>query len=153
MTIQIDRIADAPMQRVIGLNGTFTADTRSEIPALWAEWDWQAVTGVVGDHVYGISHGFGPGRFDYLCGLPVSAVAPVPDKQIEVTLPAGPHAVFVHDGHVSGIASIFDAVLCNNALGPGWVMARGPQFEVYGEGFDPATATGRVEIWFPVEAA
>ncbi|KMW59052.1 Transcriptional regulator, AraC family [Candidatus Rhodobacter oscarellae] len=145
-----DRIADAQERRIIGANGSYTHENRSGIPAQWAEWDYGAVTGVVGG-VYGVSHSFGgPTSFQYLCGLEVSADAPVPDGQTDVTLPAGKHAVFVINGHVSKIAEVFEAVFSHGALGEEWGIANGPQFEHYTEEFDPASATGKVEIWFPV---
>ncbi|MDJ0629741.1 MAG: GyrI-like domain-containing protein [Rhodobacter sp.] len=146
-----DRIEEAPARRLVGANGRYTKDTRGGIPRQWGNWDYAALTGVVGELVFGVSHGFAPGSFQYLCGMEVSADAPVPEGQIELCLPSGPHAVFVHQGHVSGIATMFDRVLNGAHLGDGWVMAPGPQYEVYTEDFDPQTATGKVELWFPIE--
>ncbi len=148
-----DRIEEAEERRVIGANGRFTRATRHEIPALWSNWAYDKVTGTVGDMVFGVSHGFGPDTFDYMCALQVTPDAPVPDGQQDLILPSGPHAVFVHNGHVSGIAPIFDALLSGADLGEGWSLAPGPQYEVYSEDFDPMTATGRVELWFPIRKA
>ena len=147
-----DRIEDVPVRRLIGLNGTFTKDTRSEIPALWDRWAYTTVTNVTRpDLVFGVSHNFAPGQFDYMCALEVSNDAIVPDGMTELLIPGGDYAVFVHDGHVSGIGAIFDAIICGDTKVDGYRSRPTPQLEVYGEGFDPSTATGLVELWFPVE--
>ncbi len=150
--IEPERIDNVPERWLIGLNGSFTRDTRGEIPALWERWQWTTVTGVTRPNlVFGVSHSFSPpNRFDYMCALEVDADAPVPEGMTELIVPAGDFAVFVHDGHVSGIGGVFDTVLCGDVKIEGRRLAPGPQLEVYGDGFDPKTATGRVEIWFPV---
>ncbi len=148
-----DRIEEAKQRRVIGANGRFTKETRHQIPALWSGWAYDKVTGTIGDLVFGVSHSFAPGTFDYMCALEVGSDAPVPEGQQDLVLPAGPHAVFVHNGHVSGIGPIFDKVLAGTDLGAGWDLAPGPQYELYSDEFDPATASGRVELWFPVRKA
>ena len=147
-----DRIEQSLRRRLIGANATYTAATRSGIPAQWANWDHGAITGINEDLVFGVCHNFvPPDRFDYACALPVDANAPVPNGQTEVIIPAGDFVVYVHQGHVSGIAGVFDKVMCGpKEQGDGWVLAPGPQLEVYGEDFDGMTGTGCVEIWFPV---
>ena len=147
-----DRIEHSHRRRLIGVNATYTPATRAGIPAQWAGWDHDAVTGINEDFVFGVCHNFvPPDQFDYACALPVVENAPIPSGQTEVIVPEGNFAVYVHNGHVSGIAGVFDAVMCGpKEQGDSWVLASGPQLEVYGEDFDGMTATGRVEIWFPV---
>ena len=146
-----DRIEARTHQRLIGSNKTYSMATRDQIPDQWAQWEYDKITGVVGDDVYGVSHGFAPeSRFDYLCGLPVTTDAPVPDGQIALDIPAGDCAVYVHDGHVSGIGPLFDAIICGPGPGAGWRFCKGPQVELYGPEHDGLTGMGRVEIWMPV---
>ena len=117
--IKPDRIESKDEFRVIGLNRSYTIETRGGIPQQWADWDYNAVTGADGMQVFGVSHGFDrKGGFDYACALKVTAEAPVPEAQSELPIPGGEYAVFVHDGHVSGIASVFDAVFKGVDLGP-----------------------------------
>ena len=148
-----ERIEQCKERRLIGVNGTYTPATRSGIPAQWASWDHDAVSGISEDLVFGVCHNFkAPDQFDYACALPVEPSVPVPEGQSEVIVPSGDFAVFVHNGHVSGIAGVFDAILCGpTELEDGWHLTDGPQLEVYGEDFDGMAATGRVEIWIPVE--
>jgi AraC family transcriptional regulator len=35
----------------------------------------------------------------------------------------------------------------------GWRPVDGPEFEVYGERFDPRTGRGVIEVWSPVQPA
>ena len=149
--IKPDRIEDIGDIRVIGLNRTYTIESRGDIPGQWADWRYDQVCGVTADAVYGVSHGFRQsGQFDYMCALPVDRDAPVPEDQSDLILPAGPYAIYVHQGHVSGIAKLFDAVLCGNGPGDGLIFTPTPQFELYGDDFDPIKAVGKVELWFPV---
>lgn len=150
--MKYDRIENAPRRRLVGPNRTYDRNTREGIPQQWANWDYGAVQGVCEDMVFGVSHGFcEPDQFCYACALSVTDDATVPAGQSAVEIPAGHFAVYVHNGHVSGIAAVFDAVMCGpKDLGDGWQLAPGPQLEVYGDNFDPMTATGRVEVWFPV---
>ena len=152
--IKADRIEAKDAFRVIGLNRSYTIETRGSIPQQWAEWDYNAVTGAEFDRVFGVSHGFdGKSGFDYACTMQVNPEAPVPEGQTELMIPGGEYAIFVHDGHVSGIASVFDAVCKDVDLGEGRQLAGGPQLEFYTEEFDPGTATGKVELWFPIKFA
>lgn len=147
-----DRIQHAPQRRLIGLNQTYTALNRDQIPGQWGNWSFDAVTGVTEDLVFGVCHNFlPPDQFDYACALPVLPDAQVPPGQTEIIVPEGDFAVYVHNGHVSGISGVFDAVMCGAGdQGQGWQLAPGPQLEVYGPDFDGMTASGRIEIWFPV---
>ena len=149
-----DRIEQKDQIRVIGLNRSYNRETRGGIPQQWAEWDYTAVKPADPIRVFGVSHGFdGIETFDYICAMQVTEDTAVPDGQSDIIIPDGSYAIFVHDGHVSGIASVFDAVCKGVELGKDWQMGAGPQIEFYTEEFDPGTATGKVELWFPVSKA
>ena len=149
---QPDRFEEAKeARRIVGSNSSYTIQTRGLIPDQWSEWEYHKVEGVVSNDVYGVSHSFAKGpKFDYLCGLPVEDDAPVPEGQSEIVIPAGTYAVYVHDGHISSLSSLFDAIICGDAPKRGWTFGAGPQFELYGDEFDGSTSTGKVELWFPI---
>ena len=146
------RIHNSPALHLIGPRASYSHATRAGIPDQWANWDYEAVSGVTSDLVYGVSIAKGPpDRFDYICALPVAASAQPPKGQEMLFIPPTRFAIFDHHGHVSGMAALFDAINCGKVDWPdGLTLADGPQLEVYGEGFDPVAASGHVEIWVPV---
>ena len=149
--IRPDRLDKISKRRIVGFSQRYDMKTRENIPHQWANWDYRLVPDVKSNDVYGVSYGFEtPGEFDYLCGYEVMADAEVPEGQSEVFLPSGAYAVFDHDGHVSEIAIIFDAISQGVALPKGVEMAPGPQFEFYDKDHDPETGMGKVELWLPV---
>ena len=149
--IKPDRIDKISTRRIVGASAHYTLESRVNIPAQWANWEYRLVTDVKSNDVYGVSYDFEkPGEFSYICGYEVVSDAKVPDGQSEVVLPGGAYAVFDHDGHVSEIAVIFDAIALGVALPEGVEMAPGPQFEFYDKDHDPKTGMGKVEIWCPV---
>jgi AraC family transcriptional regulator len=62
------------------------------------------------------------------------------------------YAVFSHSEHVSTIRSTWTTIW--NAWWPssGHELADAPDFERYGEEFDPRTGLGGLEIWVPIKA-
>jgi AraC family transcriptional regulator len=148
-----ERIHHASQRRLVGLCQRYTHRTRHQIPVQWSNWEHVAVTDITEDLVFGVCMNFAPpDQFDYMCALPVGPNAPVPPGQTEVVLAEGDFAVYVLNGHVSGIAGVFDAVMCGTDIPiEGWRLAHGPQLEVYGPDFDGLSGTGRIEIWFPVK--
>ena len=96
-----------------GLNGTYTFETRSTIPAQWARFASQlgTIPGQVGTTSYGVCWNFKPGvGFDYLPGVAVSDVSRLPKELSHVHIPAGRYAVFTHREHVATVANMIDAI-------------------------------------------
>jgi AraC family transcriptional regulator len=100
----------------------------------------------------------GEAGFEYITGVEVSSFEKVPAKLRRLEVPAQRYAVFVHDGHVSGIRDTMYTIK------KGWLpklmvagrtgAERGVQpdfFERYGKDFDPKTATGKIELWVPLK--
>ena len=135
---------------IAGLNGTYTFETRSTIPAQWARFASQlgTIPGQVGTTSYGVCWNFKPGvGFDYLPGVAVSDVSRLPKELSHVHIPAGRYAVFTHREHVATVANTIDAIWTKWLPNSDYQPAGTPSFERYGDEFDPQSGTGGFEIW------
>ncbi len=158
--LETPRIRDADPMRLAGLIGDFTRETMRDISALWPRFIEQLqgarLHGVGGRVSFGAGfHCFdGSPRFQYLCAVEVADFAGVPAGWARVEVPGRRYAVFPHREHVSRLGEAIEAVYHEWLPGSGHTAALGggaPDFlERYGEGFDPSTGTGDLEVWFPI---
>jgi AraC family transcriptional regulator len=120
------------------------------------------IPGQVGTETYGVVLGSfgGDGGFEYITGVEVSSFEHVPAKLRHLEVPAQRYAVFVHEGHVSEIRNTMYTIKKEwlpKMMIPGRTDASregGNQpdfFERYGKDFDPATASGKIELWVPLK--
>lgn len=58
--------------------------------------------------------------------------------------------MFTHAGHVASIRRTVNTIWNQWLPASGLKAADAPNFERYGETFDPATGNGGFEIWVPV---
>jgi AraC family transcriptional regulator len=101
----------------------------------------------------------GDAGFEYITGVEVSSLDKVPAKLRRLEVPAQRYAVFVHEGHVSGIRETMYTIKKEwlpKMMVPGRTDTSregGNQpdfFERYGKQFDPKTASGKIELWVPL---
>ena len=90
---------------------------------------------------------------EYMCAVEVAEFAPDAPHLGRMRVPEQHYAVFEHTGHASTISSVWRAIWHDWLPRSGHALANGPEFEVYGEGFDPRTGVGRVEIWASIHPA
>ena len=111
---------------IAGLGGTFTAETRDGIPALWKRFAPHIgkVPGQVGNAAYGVSS-MERGGIDYIAGVEVSDGAKLPHGFSEVRLTAKTYAVFEHRGHVSTIPETVGEIGRDWLPHSGWEPAEG----------------------------
>jgi AraC family transcriptional regulator len=144
---------------LVGLTMPLDAGATPEIPELWNE--FRPLEASIDGRIEGTYYGVvelsdrTDGSFDYTVAVEVAAPVTPPEGMVVKTLAGGRFAVFTH-------------VCAGGPIGPGvqqtmrmihgeWVrMTRTPlrdfyDLEVYGQRFDPATLTGEIEIWVPVE--
>jgi len=149
------RIVDRKPLTVIGIK-IITRPMSPEIPALWPRFMDRAheVSGILEPRVsYGVMqmHGGGAGGLMYLAGVSVAdRAAPVPAGMTAVTVPAGRYAVF--EFPLSEIGPAFDHIFNTWLPSSGYSPVDAPMFERYGEAFDPAIPSSRVEAYLPVQA-
>ena len=67
-------------------------------------------------------------------------------------IPACRYAVFSHRDHISTIRATHVTIWSTWRPESGHEVADAPNFERYGEEFDPRTGNGLVEIWLPIKA-
>jgi AraC family transcriptional regulator len=152
-SIEPTRFEERGPLTVAGFAGIFTPETRDGIPALWMRLAPHigSVPGQVGNVAYGVSSMHGD-KIDYTAGVEVSDGAKLPEGFTQVRITAKTFAVFSHRGHVSTIPEIVGQIGNDWLPHSGWAIAEGPQVvERYGEGFDPKTSSGVIEIWIPLK--
>ena len=59
--------------------------------------------------------------------------------------------VFTHREHIAAIRQTWLTIFSKWLPESGYKLAEGPEFERYGEDFNPRTGSGGVEIWIPIE--
>ncbi|RKP47814.1 GyrI-like domain-containing protein [Pararobbsia silviterrae] len=145
---------DAQQRLVAGFGARFPYTSIEGIPMLWQRFGPHIgrVPNQVGHATFGLSYNGDQTGFDYLAGVEVSSTDGLGDPYQIVTIPASRYAVFRHTGHVSGIRHTCEQIWRDWLPSSGKQFAPTPMFELYGDAFDPATASGVVEIWCPLAA-
>jgi AraC family transcriptional regulator len=147
------RFDDGEAMLLAGFRGHFCSDTMKDIPAQWLRFIPHIgnVPGQVGRVAYGVCF-LSSNGVDYLSGVQVARSTGLPTDFSVVTIPAQRYAIFTHHGHVSSLSETCDAIERQ------WLPRshfhhpeNSPDlFERYGEGFDPKTGTGDIEIWVSI---
>ncbi|CAB3790856.1 GyrI-like domain-containing protein [Pararobbsia alpina] len=147
------RFEHGPERKIAGFGERYRHGAVEGIPGLW--YRFAPLIGKVphqaGSVTYGVCYGGDETSFDYLAGVEVSSHVGLDETFRTVTLPATEYAVFTHRGHVSGIHQTFEMIWGRWLPESGRQFAQSPMFERYGEAFDPATSSGDVEIWCPLQ--
>ena len=111
------------------------------------------IPGQIGRTAYGVRcNSDDEGNFDYICGVEVSSFSELPPNFSRVRIPEQRYAVFSHRDHVSTIRRTINTIWSKWLPESAHEAADAPDFERYGEEFDPRTGTGGVEIWIPIKA-
>lgn len=150
------RFADREAMLLAGIRRehTYAGGTRG-IPAQWEEFQRLGeIPGQRGRTAFGVICGAQPEKqvFEYMTGVEVDGFDALPPDLGRMRVPPQHYAVFTHDGHISTIRATW-AAIWSWLPRSGYESAWTPDFEVYGERFDPATGLGGVEIWVPVRPA
>jgi AraC family transcriptional regulator len=129
------------------------SDVAARIPAQWREFTaLPPIPGRIGSGRLGVMCGVWDGEFEYMTGVEVESFELLPEGMGRMRIPAQSYVVFTHVGPLSGLSASWRWIWEEWLPGSGMTPADTPDFEVYGEGFDPDTGSGLVEIWFPVVA-
>ena len=146
------QIVNKPAFTVVGL--LINTKPRSpEIPELWPQFGSRmgeiqhvAEPGVS----YGLMRNFDheAGKFDYMAGMAVENVVQVPAGMVRWDVPANIYAVF--ETTLPDIFQTFDHIYQTWLPTSGYQQAAGPEFERYGESFNPEDPASRFSIYIPV---
>ena len=153
-TLGDPRIVARDALLVAGLKRRYSEPTCAGIPDQWRQ--FVPLIDTLGGGVAGVTYGVlcngdDEGNIDYVSGVEVRDFSDLPPGIDGVRLPARTYAVFHHGGHVSDIRKVWHTIFARWAPSSGRRLQDAPQFERYGEAFDPRTGAGGFEIWVPVE--
>jgi AraC family transcriptional regulator len=140
---------------VAGIVQRYTCETSAGIPSQWQRFMRYIghVPAQIGHVSFGVRwNGDEDGNFDYLCGVEVSDFSRLPAELAHVKIPAQRYAVFSHREHISTIRSTWITIWNRWLPESGHELLDAPDFERYGEAFDPRTGTGGFELWVPIKA-
>ena len=140
---------------VAGLSERYDCETSKAIPAQWQRFAPHIgnITGQIGWTAYGVRHNCDEdGNFDYTAGVEVASFSALPTEFGRVRIPAQRYAVFANADHVSTIRRTIVTIWNKWLPESGLQVADAPDFERYGESFDPRTGMGGLEIWIPIKS-
>jgi AraC family transcriptional regulator len=142
---------------VAGIGKRYNSQTSAGIPAQWQRFHQHAgkIPGRIGTVAYGVRcNSDDAGNTDYVCGVEVSDLAAVPPEFYRLRIAPQRYAVFAHRGNVSEVRRTWHTVWNHWLPESGYApVDDAPDFERYGERFDPKTGSGGLEIWVPVRRA
>ena len=140
---------------IAGLGERCSWETSAAIPAQWQRFAPHLghIPGQAGNTAYGVCcNGDDAGNFDYIAGVEVADFSALPAEFSRVRIAAQRYAVFSHREHVSTIRRTIATIWGKWLPESGHEVADAPNFERYGEQFDPRTGMGGLEIWVPIKA-
>jgi len=139
---------------IAGLSERYSSETAANIPAQWQRFvpHLRHIPGQVERATYGVlCNGDDAGNTDYICGVEVSDFARVPNELTRLRIPPQKYAVFSQRDHISSIRRTWFTIWNRWLPETGHKPAEGPEFERYGQEFNPETGAGGFEIWIPIE--
>jgi AraC family transcriptional regulator len=153
--LEAPRFVDGKALLIARIGARYTFQTIQGIPAQWQRVGPHIghIAAQVGRTAYGVCCDFDDDdSFRYIAGVEVSRFADLPDEFSTVRIPARRYAVFSHRDHISTIRATHVAIWSTWLPESRHKVADAPNFERYGEEFDPLTGNGLVEIWLPLKA-
>jgi AraC family transcriptional regulator len=125
----------------------------NQIPGLWDVFMPRAyeVQAKVNEHVaYGVMGNYdqASGEFDYVAGFEVNDADHIPEGMVTWEIPAQTYAVFPTT--MPTLTETYDQLYESWLPQSGYKHAGGPEFEYYGETFDPSDPTSEMQIYIPI---
>ncbi|MEO8685209.1 MAG: AraC family transcriptional regulator [Devosia sp.] len=149
------RLETGPVLLVAGLSERFTFNASEGIPALWQRFApyIDNVPGQIGHVTYGVcANTDDTCAFDYIAVVEVKDFSDLAPELVHLRIPQQRYAVFSHRGHISAMRrtayTIWAHYLPQSTLEP----IDAPNFERYGDQYDPQTGNGTVEVWVPIRS-
>src|SRR5229473_3307523 len=140
---------------IAGLEERYTCETSKAVPAQWQRFVPYLgnISRQVGRATFGVScNGDDEGNFDYIAGVEVTDFSDLPAAFSRVRIGPRKYAVFSHREHISTIRRTVNTIWSKWLPESGHEVADAPNFERFGEDFDPKTGLGGFEIWIPIKA-
>ena len=147
------RIESGNVMLLVGLKRRYSDATSALIPAQWQAFQPHIgnIERQIGTAAFGVMcNSDDEGNIDYFTAVEVSAFGDNTPELDAIRVPPQTYAVFDHDGHVSDIRRTWKAIFGTWSQDTKHKLVDAPQFERYGENFDPQSGYGDIEIWIPV---
>src|SRR5882762_5684874 len=154
-TLEPPRFENFKTLLIAGLSERYTSETCANIPAQWQRFAPHLghIPGQVGHTAYGvICNSDDAGNTEYICGVEVSDFSRLPAEFSRLRIPEQRYAVFAHRDHIAAIRRTWFTIWNKWLPESGHQVVEAPEFERYGEEFDPRTGTGGLEIWIPIQS-
>jgi len=148
------RVENLKTLLIAGLSERYDSKTCAAIPAQWQRFTPYLghIPGQIGRTAYGVlCNSDDAGNTDYISGVEVSDFSRVPPELSHLRIPEQQYVVFTHRDHIATIRRTWYTIWNKGLPESGHQPAEGPEFERYGEEFDPKTGTGGFEIWIPIK--
>ncbi len=148
------RFEDGKTLLIAGVGERYTSETAAGIPAQWQRFVPYLghIPGQVGRATYGVlCNSDDAGNTEYISGVEVSDFARIPKELSRLRIPEQRYAVFTQREHISTIRQTWFTIFNKSLPEAGLKPAGGPEFERYGEQFNPETGSGGFEIWIPIQ--
>jgi AraC family transcriptional regulator len=153
----VARIEQAGPLLIAGLRDPLDEQADQKIPQLWQRLVsiWDEIPQRLPPPDYGLCIHVKGYEYYYMAGCAVWDFADMPTMFSPFIIPSQTYAAFPHKGQVSTIRETidfaFDQWLPNSPYRHASTKENSLHFfERYGEGFDPNTGTGDIEIWLPI---
>ncbi|MDE9452097.1 AraC family transcriptional regulator [Aliiroseovarius sp. Z3] len=153
MEIAEPRFEEADAMLIVGLKRRYNDTSSAQMPAQWQAFlpHIGQIEGQKGDIAFGVlCNSDDDGNIDYMTGVEVAEYSDTAKELDGLRVPPQTYAVFQHQGHVSEIRRTWKSIFGEWLARTERKLVDGPQLERYGEGFDPQTGHGDIEIWIPV---
>lgn len=148
------RFEQGPERHLVGIRRTVKmAEAPSVCPKMWQEFAPTApLPGQTEPVMYGLNDAMDmeAGHWDYMVAVEV-ATPDEGDGRDHLVLKPSTYAVLTHHGPASALGESYQWFFNEWLPKSGKKPANAPSYERYGPGYDPATASGDTEIWFPIE--
>ena len=154
----VPKITEFRALKVIGVGGTFTPETRSNIPQLWGQFIPRLgeVVGTASRVTYGVCFPANEaGEFEYIAAIEVAEDSSVPEGMAARGIPAQRYAVFRHNVSSANLHEDLQPTI--DFIWGDWIKTSGythvaaPDFELYSDDFDPSAAGAWIDIYVPIE--
>ena len=141
----------APARLYIGLPTLFYGecsdknDMAKRIPPLWDA--FLPRLGEIGHTIPGVCYGIvdqdrdDAERLSYCSAIEVGSPVAMPSGMVSVAIAPQTYAVFRHIGAVTALDNTVNYIYSNWLLNTGWRHAQSPDLEMYGEEYDPSSAS------------
>jgi predicted transcriptional regulator YdeE len=145
------KIVDVDKFYIVGLP-YIGKNEHQEISQMWGVFNQRCIEirHVLHDQpAYGICYSH-PSGMEYIAAFPVSKLEDIPEGMVGKEVPAQTYVVFAVQG-LEEIGLTYHKIMSEWLPASGYQPGDGPDFELYGEEFDPQSSDGLLYIYFPIK--